>query len=92
MANRFAWSWKLTELGYPVILIYLGFLGAEEMRSGREQTPFDSHAEWDGLVKAHSDQLFPAAVWDCQWEIHGQPFVPRICSIKTRHDGPFEEE
>ena len=91
MANRFAWSWKLTELGYPVILIYLGFLGAEEMRSGREQTPFDSHAEWEGLVKAHSEPLFPAAVWDCQREIRGQPFVPRICSIKIRHDAPIEE-
>lgn len=31
MANRFAWSWKLADLGYPVILVYLGFLGAEEM-------------------------------------------------------------
>ena len=31
MANRIAWSRKLTELGYPVILVYLGFLRAEEM-------------------------------------------------------------
>ena len=92
MASRFAWSWKLTALGYPVILIYLGFLGAEDMRSRREQTPFADHAEWEGLVKAHSEQLFPAAIWGCQREIHGQPFVPRISSIKTRHDGPIEEE
>jgi hypothetical protein len=27
MSNRFTWSWKLTELGIPVVLIYLGFLG-----------------------------------------------------------------
>ena len=66
MANRFAWSWKLTELGYPVILVYLGFLRAEEMRKGREQTPFDGHAEWEGLVKSHSQPLFPAEVWDRQ--------------------------
>ena len=87
MANRFAWSWKLTQLGYPVVLVYLGFLVAEEM-----QNPFDSHAEWGGLVKSHSEPLFPAAVWDRQWVIHGQPFVPRICSIKTRYNGPMEEE
>ena len=31
MSNRFAWSWKIAELGYPVVLIYLGFLEAEEM-------------------------------------------------------------
>ena len=92
MANRFAWSWKLTELGYPVILVYLGFLRAEEMRRGREQTPFDSHAEWEGLVKAHSRLLFPEGVWDRQWVIHGQPFVPRVCSMKTGYDGPMEEE
>ena len=92
MANRFAWSWKLTELGYPVVLVYLGFLRAEEMRKGREQAPFKNHAEWEGLVKAHSEPLFPAGVWDSQWVIHGRPFVPRICSIRTRYDGPMEEK
>ena len=92
MANRFAWSWKLTELGYPVVLVYLGFLGAEEMRKGREQTPLMNHAEWEGLVRAHSEPLFPAGVWDRQWCIRGQAFYPRICSIKTRYDGPIEEE
>ena len=92
MTNRFAWSWKLTELGYPVILVYLGFLEATEMRKGREQNPLNSHAEWEGLVKAHSQPLFPEGVWDRQWVIHGQPFVPRICSMKTGYDGPMEEE
>ena len=96
MANRFAWSWKLTELGYPVILVYLGFLGAEEMRKEREQNPLNSHAEWEGLVKEHSLPLFPRGVWDRQWIIHGQPFVPRICSriysIETGYDGPMEEK
>lgn len=91
MANRFAWSWKLTDLGYPVILIYLGFLGANEMRR-KEQAPFFSHSEWECLVKSHSRPLFPAEIWDRQWVIHGQPFVPRICSTKTRYDGPIEEE
>ena len=92
MANRFAWSWKLTDLGYPVILVYLGFLKAEEMRIGRQQVPFNSHAEWEGLVKAHSEPFFPTGVWDRQWVLHGQPFVPRICSIETRYNGPIEEE
>ena len=90
MTNRFAWSWKLTELGYPVILVYLGFLEATEMRKGREQNPLNSHAEWEGLVKAHSQPLFPEGVWDRQWVIHGQPFVPRICSMKTGYDGPVK--
>lgn len=90
MSNRFAWAWKLTELGYPVILVYLGFLRAEEMRRG-ESTPFDSHSEWSDLVKTHSQELFPAEVWDSRLDIHGQPFIPRICPFETRHDGPIED-
>ena len=27
LANRIAWAWKLAEVGMPVILLYLGFLG-----------------------------------------------------------------
>ena len=49
MSNRFAWAWKLTELGVSVALIYLGFLRAYEMADrGR---PFDDHEAWDQLVK-----------------------------------------
>ena len=91
MSNHFAWAWKLMELGYPVILAYLGFLRAWEMRRGSEQIPFDSHVEWEGLVKVHSEPLFPAEVWDRQWIIDGQPFVPRILSIETPYDGPVQE-
>ena len=58
MANRFVWSWRLTQLGYPVILVYLGFLKTEEM-----QTPLNDHAEWESLVKSYSHPLFPTEVW-----------------------------
>ena len=93
MSNRFAWSWKLTELGYPVILAYLGFLGAEEMRCERTgQIPFASHTEWEGLVKAHSDPLFSSEVWDSRWNVNDQPFVPCIHSIETPYDRPVEGE
>ena len=91
MANRFAWSWKLTELGYPVILVYLGFLGADEMRKGRKQQPLKNHAEWEGLVKSHSEPLFPAEVWDSHRVVSGQLFVPRIRSTSVRLDGPIDE-
>ncbi len=91
MANRFAWAWKLTELGCPVILVYLGFLKAEEMRKGRRQNSFSSHAEWEGLVKSHSKPLFPPEVWNTQWVLHNQVFVPRICSLELRHDEPIQD-
>jgi hypothetical protein len=28
LANRFAWAWKLASMGIPVVLVYLGFVGA----------------------------------------------------------------
>ena len=34
MSNRFAWAWKLADLGVPVVLVYLGFLNADEMGNG----------------------------------------------------------
>ncbi len=75
MANRFAWSWKLTELGFPVILVYLGFLNAKEMRRDKTQKPYANHAEWETHVKAHSRPLFPETVWDKSWTLHGQSFI-----------------
>ena len=45
MSNRFAWAWKLMELGYPVILVYLGFLEADEMQQGKRR-PLANHDEW----------------------------------------------
>ena len=76
MSNRFAWAWKLTELGVPVTLIYLGFLNADEMADRGK--PFASEADWQQLVKAHSEPLFPESVWDRKWEINRQDFVPLI--------------
>ncbi len=81
MSNRFAWSWKVTELGLPVILVYLGFLRAEEMRAN-DQNPLADDEEWQRLVKSHSEPLVPKEVWNRKWMVHGQPFIPLI---KTLH-------
>ena len=91
MSNRFAWAWKLTELGYPVILVYLGFLKAEEMRKGKERHPLCDHAEWESLIKSHSGPLSPSEVWDRHWIVNGQMFVPRICSREIQYDSPIED-
>lgn len=85
MSNRFAWSWKLTELGFPVVLVYLGFLHAEEMRDrGR---PFYTPDDWTRIVKGHSEALFPEAIWDRGWLVNGQTFVPLIRSLDLPLDG-----
>lgn len=86
MANRFAWSWKLASMGVPVILLYLGFVGCEEMREGN-QRPIADDADWRRLVLDHSSTkfpdevrhtMFPAKVWDAQWSIGGQFLIPAI--------------
>lgn len=87
MSNRFAWAWKLTEFGIPVVLVYLGFLRAEEM--GDRGKPFADYSEWEQLVKAHSESLFPSDVWGHRWVVNGQSFIPLIRSIE--HPLTFEE-
>lgn len=79
MANRFAWAWKLTELGVPVVLVYLGFLNADEMQD--RGAPFASHADWQQLVQAHSAPLFHADPWEREWSCNGRSLVPLIRSI-----------
>jgi hypothetical protein len=84
MSNRFAWSWKLAQLGVPVVLVYLGFLRADEMADRGE--PFPDHAAWEKLVLDHSAPLFPAQVWNRRWLVHGVPFIPLIVSMEQAVD------
>ena len=86
MSNRFVWAWKLAELGYPVILVYLGFLKAKEMGPNN----FSDHDNWASLVKEHSQPLFPEKVWDNKWNVHGQLFVPLIHSYEIPYNAPVE--
>jgi hypothetical protein len=79
MSNRFAWAWKLADLGVPVVLVYLAFLGADEMKDRGD--PIVSPAEWVALVMQHSAPLFPAGVWDRKWAVNGVPFIPLIASV-----------
>ena len=88
MSNRFAWAWKLTELGIPVILVYLGFLNAKEIEKGGIQQPFRSHEEWSSLVTAHSQPLFPEEVWNQPWTVNSQWLIPLIRSVDFPFDRP----
>ena len=81
MSNRFAWAWKLADLGIPVVLVYLGFLRANEMNDRGK--PLADAADWRNVVKRHSQALFPAAVWDQRWTCSGQPFIPLIRSLEV---------
>ena len=80
MSNRFAWSWKLTELGYPVAMVYLGFLNAREMAD--RSAPLTDHRHWDDLVRKHSSKLCPPSIWDHSFEVNGRTMVSLIRSIE----------
>jgi hypothetical protein len=80
ISNRFTWSWKLTSLGISVILVYLGFLRADEMRKPN-QTPFTRPEDWEQLVRLHSAYLFPEEVWNRKWTLHDQLFIPIIKTL-----------
>lgn len=86
MSNRFAWAWKLAELGHPVILVYLGFLGAKEMVQ-KNSSAFDSHGTWENLVRTESKNLFPTEVWNRAWEVGGVPIIPLIRAVDQSCDG-----
>lgn len=83
MSNRFALACKLTEMGYPVVLVYLGFLKAMEMED--IGNVIENPSDWQKLVKNHSKPLFPDGIWledgATPWTLNGQPFIPLIRSI-----------
>lgn len=87
MSNRFAWAWKLADLGTPVVLVYLGFLKANDM-SKRREVPFADAGAWETLVRSHSAPLFPGEVWNRSWVVNGVPLIPLIRSVEL----PLEPE
>jgi hypothetical protein len=79
LSNRFAWAWKVASLGEPVILIYLGFLHADEM--SRCGTPFASGQEWQSLMMGHAAKLVPEAAWERRLQTGGAPMWSMIRTL-----------
>ena len=76
LSNRFAWSWKLATLGIPVVLIYLGFLDAEDM--AYDGPLFRSEREWEHILKDHSRSFVDEKCWRKRINVHGVPLLPLI--------------
>ncbi len=76
LSNRFSWSWKLASLGIPVVLIYLGFLNAREMRDAGE--PFHSGDDWRNKVLSHCGGTVDKCCWNKRLNVGETPFLPLL--------------
>ncbi len=80
LSNRFAWAWKVASLGTPIVLVYLGFLQAEEMRDQGE--PFRDVRAWEETVRAHAKGIVPETAWDQPLYLNGIPFRALIRAVR----------
>ena len=56
-------------IGVPVILVYLGFLNAEEMPDIGQ--PFRSAIEWSDVIRTHADRILPSTAWESRMDVDG---------------------
>ena len=84
LSNRFAWSWKLASLGIPVVLVYLGFLNAQDMAD--DGPLFRSKADWECVLKNYSQDVVDETCWGRWLDFDGVPFTALI-RVK---DQPFD--
>lgn len=80
LSNRFAWAWKIATLGKPVVLVYLGFLNAEEMQP---QQPFNDAADWETHLRKYAKGYIPDDAWESPKIIGGVPLIPLIRSAEV---------
>lgn len=77
LCNRFAWSWKLANRGVPIVLVYLGFLRANEMRD-----PLPDEQSWDTALCDYARDIVPESVWGSTLLINGVPIYPLVRSLE----------
>ncbi len=70
LSNRFAFAWKLATMGIPAILVYLGFLNADEMEG---QEILRNTDQWRSCVHEKSKAIVPVGVWDQTFHVNGTP-------------------
>lgn len=79
LSNRFAFAWKVAKMGTPVVLLYLGFLDAQEMAGG-SRILLKDHAQWRHCLLSGSKGTIPEDIWDKTFDVDGTPLTVSICS------------
>ena len=78
LSNRFAWSWKLASLGIPAVLLYLGFLNAQDMA----EPLFRSEAEWTRAIRDHCRGAVDERCWGEWLDFAGVPPERRPLEVR----------
>jgi len=78
LSNRFAWAWKIASLGKPVVLVYLGFLNANEMPE-----PFQDDASWENCLRKYANGCVPQNAWNSDKIVVGTRLIPLIRSANV---------
>lgn len=84
LSNRFAWAWRLADLGVPVALLYLGFLNAQEMLNIDPEL-IRSAEQWAAAVQEYGKEVVDNTCWGQELDIGGTPLLPLLRVI----DQPF---
>ena len=71
LANRVAMTWKLASLHVPVVLVYIGFIGDQEIRDvGR---PFQTDEHWLDVFTTHVQHILPKGFTEREIDVGGTP-------------------
>ena len=85
LSNRFAWAWRLADLGVPVALLYLGFLNAQDM-DGKDTELFLSEEQWAAAIQEYGAGVVDNACWGQMLDIGGTPLLLPLLRV---YDQPF---
>jgi hypothetical protein len=67
LSNRIAFAWKLADMGVPTVLVYLGFLGDEEIESVGQ--PFADADQWKTAFEGHFQAVCPTTALERRYDV-----------------------
>jgi hypothetical protein len=71
LANRLAYTWKLGMFGFPIVLVYLGFIGDEGIRDVGD--PFADEEDWNQAFSQHAHDIIPIELFDKRIDLGPAP-------------------
>ena len=72
LSNRLAFTWKLAEMGIPVVLVYLGFTVDNGIRDAGE--PFADDKHWQRVFEGYAGDVGAATLFEKRHQLNGAPF------------------